>query len=83
VIQHDDLSSRGYSHIADGYDQDCSVCRTIIEIRAGLTKVMQDIAAAMPWYDDATPDYSEAEEVIRDFLLPYLSGRVSDTKEDP
>ena len=27
---------------------------------------MPDIAAAMPWYDEAHPDYSEAIEAILD-----------------
>ena len=32
-------------------------------LREALTKAMPDIAAAMPWYDEANPDYADAIEV--------------------
>ena len=42
------------------------------EARAFLEKAMPDIAAAMPWYDEAHPDYSEAIEAILDAYAPAL-----------
>lgn len=42
------------------------------DLRAALTKAMPDIAAAMPWYDESDPDYSEAVEVAYAALATSL-----------
>jgi hypothetical protein len=34
------------------------------DLREALVKAMPNIAGAMPWYDEATPDYTEAIDAI-------------------